>query len=207
MSDVTTTSQAPGIEPQNHSAAPARDREKDRARRPRDGISFRRLAWVAPLTVIAALVVNVCIRALVQTDPSLGRMPQLGPPLITLTLVGAVVAVVMFVLFALLVPRPIFWYRILGLAALLVSWVPDVMLASGGQSAGMAMRVVGPIATIGSPPPGGGGPPVGGPGGAGGGFVLPGAPLEQVLVLMLLHAATAAVCVVMLTTLSRARQP
>jgi hypothetical protein len=144
MSDVTTTSQAPGIEPHEHSAALAHS--EHRARQTRDGISFRRLAWVAPLTVIAALLVNVCIRALVQTDPSLGRMPQLGPPLITLTVVGAVVAVALFLLFALFVPRPIFWYRVLGVVALLVSWIPDVMLALGGQSAGTAMRVVGPIA-------------------------------------------------------------
>src|SRR3954447_14875693 len=133
MSDVTTTSQAPGIEPHEHGAASAR--AESTARGPRDGISFRRLAWVAPLTVVAALLVNACIRALVQTDPSLTRMPQLGTPMMTLTLVGAVVAVLIFVLFALFVPRPIFWYRVLGVAALLVSWIPDLMLAVGGQSA------------------------------------------------------------------------
>jgi hypothetical protein len=204
MSDVRTTSEAPGIEPREHTTPPVR--AEAGARHARDGLSFRRLAWVAPLTVVAALAVNLGIRALVQTDPSLGRMPQLGPPLITLTLVGAVVGVLAFVLFALLVSRPIFWYRAVVVAALLVSWIPDVMLLMGGQAAGTAMRVVGPIATLGSPAPGGprpggGGPP---PGGPVGGF--PGAALEQVLVLMLLHAATAVVCLVMLTTLSRGRR-
>jgi hypothetical protein len=55
----------------------------------RDGVSFTRLLWVAPLTVVVALVVNLIIKTIVQAlDPSLKEMPQLGQSLIVLTLEG-----------------------------------------------------------------------------------------------------------------------
>jgi hypothetical protein len=105
----------------------------------------------------------------------------------------------------LFVPRPIFWYRIVGSIALLVSLLPDVALGLGGAPMQTAMRFVGPLTSIGSPGPGGqGGPPPGAPG-AGGpppGF-LSGMSLDQVLVLMLLHVAVGVVCIGVLTTLAR----
>ena len=182
------------------------------AARPRERVSFQRLAWVAPLTVIAALAVNLAIKWLVQAvNPNLSRMGQLEQPMITLTLLGSIAAIVVFILVALLTKRPFFWYRLLAVVALLASWIPDIALGMGGQTAGMAMRFVSPLAMLGSqgpggPPPGGGGggPPGGGGGGPPGGFVTP---IEQVLVLMLLHLATAVVCVVLLTTLTRQRTP
>src|SRR5215213_10300222 len=63
----------------------------------RDGVSFTRLLWVAPLTVDVALVVNLAIKTLLQAiDPSLTEMGQLGRPLIILTLEGAILAVIVF---------------------------------------------------------------------------------------------------------------
>jgi hypothetical protein len=48
----------------------------------RDGVSFTRLLWVAPLTVVVALVVNLTIKSIVQAlDPSLTEMLQLGQSL------------------------------------------------------------------------------------------------------------------------------
>src|SRR5215212_652662 len=85
----------------------------------RDGVSVARLLWVAPLTVVVALVVNLIIKTLLQAlDPSLTEMGQLGRPLIILTLEGAILAVIVF---ALLVPHPIRWFRIVGVIALLIS--------------------------------------------------------------------------------------
>jgi hypothetical protein len=164
-------------------------------------VSFARLLWVAPLTVAAALAVNFVIKPVAQTiDPSLSRMGQLQSPLVTLTVEGALAAIVVFALVGWLVPRPIFWYRVVAAVALAISLLPDLALAIGGRPMMTAMRVVGPLTSIGAPsgPPGGGPPPGGFPGGA-----LPGMPLEQVLVLMLLHVATATVCVVLLTILAR----
>jgi len=172
----------------------------------REQVSWIRVAWVAPLTIVVALAANLALRAAIQAlSPRLGRMPQLEQPLITLTLIGSVAAIVVFVLVALVTRRPFFWYRVVAVVALLVSWLPDIALGLGGAPAGMALRFVSPLATLGSASPGGpppsvgGGPPGGGPPG---GFTTP---LEQVLVLMLLHLLTAFICVTLLTTLTRAR--
>jgi hypothetical protein len=163
-------------------------------------ISLSRLFWVAPLTLVVSLGVCFAIRFIVQAlNPNLTRMPQLREPMIALTVEGVVAAIVVFALFAAFVPRPIFWYRSLGIAALLISFLPDIALAIGGAPMMLSMRVIGPLTSLGQPGPGGPGP---GPGGPGASFTTP---VEQVLVLMLLHVAVAAVCIVLLTTLTRKR--
>jgi hypothetical protein len=73
----------------------------------------------------------------------------------------------------------------------------------------LAMRYVAPLTSIGIFDQGGpGGPPSGGPPPGAGGAPPPGffssMPIEQVLVLMLLHTAVAVVCIAMLATLTRA---
>lgn len=171
----------------------------------RDRVSFARLFWVGPLTVLAALAVNLLIRFVAQSlDPSLARMGQLGTPLISLTLQGAIGAVIVFGIVAAVVPRPVFWYRVLAVIGLLASIVPDIALGMGGATAGWGMRLMGPFLSLGGvsgPPPGAGGPPAGGPPPGGGG--LPAMSLEQVALLIILHVATFAVCVGLLTTLTR----
>jgi hypothetical protein len=163
------------------------------------------LAWVAPLTLIVAVGVCYAIKTLVLlADPTLSRMGQLGPPMVTLTIEGALAAIVVFALFALFVARPIFWFRIVGVAALVLSWIPDVALGIGGAPMQLAMRTVGPLATVGMSGGGGGPPPGAQSGGPPPGF-FSAMPIEQVLVLMLLHGAVAAVCVGLLTTLTRER--
>src|SRR5437870_5087446 len=180
----------------------------------RDQISLRRLVWVAPLTLVLAVGACFVIRFFAQLiDPATLRMPQLQGPMQVLAVEGALAAIVVFVLFALFVPRPIFWYRIVGGVALLFSLAPDVALALGGAPMLTAMRFVGPLTSIGAPGPGGpggpggGGPPAGGGPGAGGpppGF-LSGMSIDQVLVLMLLHIVVGVICITLLTTLSRKR--
>jgi len=185
---------------------------------PRDGISFTRLLWVAPLTLGVALAVNSAIKFIAQRLNPAGftRMPQLQEPMLILTIEGVVAAVLVFIVVALLVPRPIFWYRTIGVCALVLSLLPDIALATGGQPMFMAMRTAGMLTSIGpsgpgGPPPGGGpggpggGPPGGGPGGPPAGFNFA-MPTHQVLLLMLLHVATAVVCIVLLTTLTRRSQ-
>jgi hypothetical protein len=168
-------------------------------------VSWRRVLWVAPLTVVVSVLACVGLRALFQTlDPSLERMGQLGPAMVTLAVEGSVTAVLVFIVFALVVPRPIFWYRVVGVIALVLSWLPDIGLGLGGTPMRLALRYVAPLTQIGflnergGPPPGAGagGPPPGFPSSV---------PIEQVLALMLLHTAVAVVCIVMLTTLTRQR--
>jgi hypothetical protein len=170
----------------------------------RDGVSFTRLLWVAPLTVVVALVVNLIIKTLVQAiDPSLSEMGQLGRPLIILTLEGAILGVLVFALMVWLVPHPIRWFRIVALIALLISFIPDLLLGLGGDLRRTGSAMVGPFSRFGGmffPAEQGGGRPPGGPTPA---QALPGLPWDRVLILMLLHTAVAVVCILLLTTLTR----
>ena len=178
-------------------------RHEPRAER-RDGVSFARLLWVAPLTVVVALLAILAIKAVVLAlDPSLAEMRQLGRPLIILTLEGAILAVIVFALMVWLVPHPIRWYRIVAVVALLISLIPDLLLGLGGDARRQGSAMVSPFTRFGArfyPGAQSGGQPRGGQAGA---ETLPGLPWEQVLILMLLHVATAVVCIVLLTTLTR----
>jgi hypothetical protein len=176
----------------------------DSAAERRDGVSWRRLLWVAPLTVVVALVVNLLIKTVLQAlNPALAEMGQLGRPLIILTLEGAILAVLVFALLVWLVPHPIRWFRLVAVIALLLSLIPDLLLGLGGDLRRTGSAMVAPFTRFGAQffpaEPGGGRPP----GGPSAGDVLPGLPWDRVLILMLLHAATAIVCIVLLTTLTR----
>jgi hypothetical protein len=170
----------------------------------RDGVSWGRLLWVAPLTVAVALLVNLLIKTLLQAlNPSLSEMGQLGRPLVILTLEGAILAVIVFALLVWLVPHPIRWFRLVAVIALLLSLLPDLLLGLGGDLRRTGSGMVAPFSRFGAlffPAEQGGGRP---PGGPSPGDVLPGLPWTQVLILMLLHTVTAAVCIVLLTTLTR----
>jgi len=169
-------------------------------------VSFARLVWAGPAVVVVAVAVNWAIKLLVQAlDPSLARMGQLQEPLLILTVEGAVAAVVVYSLLAWLVPRPIFWFRIVATVALLLSVIPDVLVGIGGNATRTAMRVVGPLISLGMPGPSG--PPPGGGGGSPPPGGIPGLALERVLVLMLLHVATFLVCVLLLPAFTRKRTP
>ena len=176
----------------------------DRATERRDGVSFLRLLWVGPLTVVVALLVNLALKTLLQAlDPSLVEMGQLGRPLVILTLEGAILAVLVFALMVWLVPHPIRWFRLVGVIALLISLLPDLLLGLGGGLRRTGSAMVAPFSRLGAlvfPAPAGGGAPRGGPSP---GEVLPGLPWDRVLILMLLHAATAVVCILLLSTLTR----
>jgi hypothetical protein len=72
-------------------------------------VSWLRVLWVAPFTLVVAVLACFGLRALLQSlDPSLSQMGQLGLPMITLTIEGALAAIVVFILFALFVPRAIY---------------------------------------------------------------------------------------------------
>lgn len=173
----------------------------------RDGVSWTRLLWVGPLTVIVAVIVNLIIKTVaIAIDPSLADMGQLGNSLLILTLEGAILAVIVFALMVWFVPHPTYWYRIVGVIALLISIIPDIMLGLGGDTRRAGSSLVAPFLRVGalfSPPPSGGPRPPSGQAGA----ALAGLPAERVLLLVLLHTATAVVCIVLLTTLTREPAP
>jgi hypothetical protein len=169
-------------------------------------VSWQRLLWVGPLTVVVALLVNLGIAALLRAlNPALNEMGQLGRSNVILTLEGAILAVLVFALMVWLVPHPIRWYRIVAVIALLISLIPDLLLGLGGDLRRTGSAMVSPFTRFGAqfyPAPSGGGPSGGG-GGPSPGEVLPGLPWDRVLILMLLHVATAVVCVGLLPTLTR----
>ncbi len=185
-------------------------RSHDPAAERRDGVSWQRLLWVGPLTVVVAFLVNLGIAALLRAlNPALNEMGQLGRSNVILTLEGAILAVLVFALMVWLVPHPIRWYRIVAVIALLISLIPDLLLGLGGDLRRTGSAMVSPFTRFGAqfyPAPSGGGPPGGG-GGPSPGEVLPGLPWDRVLILMLLHVATAVVCVALLTTLTREPTP
>lgn len=178
-------------------------RAENAAAERRDSVSWKRLLWVTPLTVVAAVLVNMAIAILLRAiNPGLNDMFLLGRPNVILTLEGAVLAVIVFALMVWLVPHPVRWYRIAGVAALLISLIPDVLLGMGGGWREAGSGMVSPFSRIGMllfPTSGGGHrPPALAPG-----EVLPGLPWDQVLILIALHVAAAIVCIVLLTTLTR----
>jgi hypothetical protein len=173
----------------------------------RDYVSWKRLLWVAPLTVAAAVLVNMAIAALLKAiNPALNEMGQLGRSNVILTLEGAILAVIVFALMVWLVPHPIRWYRIVGVIALLISLIPDVLLGLGGDMRRAGSAMVAPFSRFGAmffPAQNGGGRS----GGPAPGEVLPGLPWDRVLILISLHVAAAIVCIVLLTTLTREPAP
>jgi hypothetical protein len=177
----------------------------DTAAERRDYVSWKRLLWVAPLTVAAAVAVNMAIAFLLRAiNPALNEMGLLGRPNVILTLEGAVLAVIVFALMAWLVTHPIRWYRIVGVLALLISLIPDVLLGMGGGWREAGSGMVAPFGRVGALlfPSNGGRRPS-----APAGQVLPGMPWGQVLILIALHVAAAVVCIVLLTTLTRDPAP
>jgi hypothetical protein len=169
----------------------------------RDGISLTRLLWVAPLTVVISLVVNLIIKFVaIALNPALAEMRPLGRSLVVLTLEGALLAVIVFALLVWLVPRPIRWFRIVAVVALLISLIPDLLLGLGGDARRAGSAMAGPffrLASLIAPAPTSGRPA----GGLTPSEALPGLPWDQVLLLIVLHVATAIVCIVFLTTLTR----
>lgn len=182
-------------------------RADDAAAARRDYVSWKRLAWVAPLTVVAAVLVNMAIAALLRAiNPDLNEMGLLGRPNVILTLEGAILAVIVFALMVWLVPHPIRWYRVVGVIALLISLIPDLLLGLGGGWREAGSGMVAPFSRVGAllfPSSGGGGRPSA----PAPGEVLPGLPWDRVLILIALHVAAAIVCIVLLTTLTRDPAP
>ncbi len=111
-------------------------------------------------------------------DPSLNDMFQLGRPTITLTLVCAILAVLVFTVIAGIVPHPIRAYRIVGAIALVLSLIPDLLLGFGGDLRQLGSTMMGSLFRLSSliPAP----PSTGSRAPAAAAQVLPGLPWEQV---------------------------
>lgn len=94
-------------------------------------VSFRKLLWVGPLAIVAAVVVNVVIWSVSVALFGLTDFPPLalGSTItILFTVFGVLGAVVVFALVARFSRRSIRLFKRIALVALLVTLVPDVLL-------------------------------------------------------------------------------
>ena len=100
---------------------------------PRPGLAPRKLAWVGPLTVVAAALVNLVIRSIAVAFFGVpdGFMYLQAPFVIGSTLIFLLFAFLAFVLVGRFSRRPVRFYRVLALVALFVSFLNPIMALAG----------------------------------------------------------------------------
>lgn len=114
--------------------------------RPTSGatVAFRKLIWVGPLTIVIAALVNMTIRTIAVAFFGVpDSFTQLqAPVVIASTVIFLVLALVAFILVGRFARRPVRFYRILALVALLVSFLNPVMAMTGQFPApGMTLTI------------------------------------------------------------------
>ena len=110
----------------------------------RQRFALRKLVWVGPLTIVVAVLVNLMIRSIAVAFfgvPS-GFTYLQAPFVIGSTIVFLLLALLAFVLVGRFARRPVWFYRILALAALLVSFLNPIMALNGAFPApGMNLHI------------------------------------------------------------------
>lgn len=110
----------------------------------REYVSSRKLVWVGPLTIVCAVIVNLLVRAVVVAFFGVSSTFQYfqAPYIIGSTIVYLLLAIFAFMLVIRFAHRPVRFYRILALVALLVSLLFPVMALNGALPApGMNMHI------------------------------------------------------------------
>ncbi len=105
---------------------------------PTERIAFNRLLWVGPLTILAAIVANVVIQqvavAVLQPDPLFMPLTLIVP--IVFTFVGVLGAVIVYALIGRFSQQPVRLFRRVALVALVVSFIPDILMLVTGFNPG-----------------------------------------------------------------------
>ena len=98
-----------------------------------EGVSFRKLLWVGPLTIIVAALINLLIRTIAVAFFGVpdGFTYLQAPFVIGSTVVFLLLALLAFVLVSRIASRPLRFYRILALVALFVSFLSPIMALAG----------------------------------------------------------------------------
>jgi hypothetical protein len=99
----------------------------------RPGVALRKLVWVGPLTIAVAALVNLLIRTIAVAFFGVadGFTYLQVPFVIGSTVVFLVLALVAFILVGRFARRPVQFYRVLALVALVVSFLNPVMALAG----------------------------------------------------------------------------
>jgi Family of unknown function (DUF6069) len=113
-------------------------------------VSGRRLLWIGPLAIVAAVVANQIIRilavSLFNISPEFPPL-QPGPPLM-FTVMGVLGAVIVFAIVGRLSRRPIRLFRTIALIVLVLTFLPDIGLLMTGAMPGTTPVAVGTLATM-----------------------------------------------------------
>ncbi len=109
-----------------------------------------KLLWVGPLAVVASVAANLVVRfiAVALLNPPAEFLPLSVAQPVTFTVVGVTLAVIAFAIVARFAPDPIRTYQIVAAVALVVSFVPDILLLVNANSAPFPGVNVGTIGAL-----------------------------------------------------------
>jgi hypothetical protein len=95
-------------------------------------VILSRLLWAGPLTILAAVAAVLCLRVVAVgiLHPALRFAPLRWPPPIIDTVILVTGAVIVFSVVSMMSSNPIRTFRIVAASVLLLSFVPDVLLAT-----------------------------------------------------------------------------
>jgi hypothetical protein len=146
---------------------------------PGERVDVRKLLWVGPLTVLAAVAAVLVVRVAAAwlLDPPATFQPLGWGPPIVFTVLGVLMGVLVFAVMGRRLRRPIRTFQGVAFVALLVSFLPDLSL----------LLALGRAAPAGGPP----------------GMSLEGVTPPMVVALMVMHVAAWAVAVTLPTRLAR----
>jgi hypothetical protein len=98
-------------------------------------VNLRKLLWVGPLTIVAAVIAVLVIRVIAVTllNPSPAFSPLGWTQPIIFTIAGVTCAVFTFAIVGRVARRPIRVFHIVAFVALLFSFIPDVLLLVMGS--------------------------------------------------------------------------
>lgn len=110
----------------------------------REYVSSRKLVWVGPLAIVCAIIANLVVRTVVIAFFGVSSTFQYfqAPYIIGSTIIYLLLAILVFALVSRFARRPVRFYRILALVALLVSLLFPVMALNGASPApGMNVHI------------------------------------------------------------------
>ncbi len=115
-------------------------------------VSLRRLGWVAPLTLVVAVIANEILYAVAaRLDPRIGKWPMAGPFQILLsTLAYLAIGALVFVLVVRFSSHPVRTYWIVATVALIVSLALPLSVGAGLMPPGMPVPDAATVATLGA---------------------------------------------------------
>jgi membrane-bound acyltransferase YfiQ involved in biofilm formation len=107
-------------------------------------VAFSRLLWVGPLTILAAAVANALLTviavAVLRPDPAF--MPLTQPIPIIFTAAFVLIGVIVFAIVGRMSSRPIALFRRIALVALVLSFIPDILMLVTGFNPGTTVANV-----------------------------------------------------------------